>query len=108
MKQTHLKPSFHVTHIEYRNVVFWSIVVLLVGVAGLYMYFISMSVVHIVLRQELSLELAERVARVGTLEARYLDTRESLHEERALELALVPVPKTDYVQLDQPTSVTLR
>ncbi len=103
-----MKYQLHFEHYDYRKAAFWGIALLLVGAAGLYMYFISMSVVHIVLRQELSIELGERNARISALEASYLDARESLREERATELALVPVPKTDYVQLDAPATVTLR
>lgn len=50
---------------------------------SLYMYFISVSVIHVVVRKEINLEIATVASRVSSLEAEYIEGQHLINKEVA-------------------------
>lgn len=72
----------------------WSLLVLALL---LYIYFIAMSVIQVVLRQELLVSIQEAETRVSKLEALYIEGSSVLSQDTAVELGLVDIPAVSYV-----------
>ena len=51
--------------------------------AALYMYFLSASVVHVVMRKEVDKEISSLSSSVGSLEAEYIEKQHSVSEDIA-------------------------
>jgi hypothetical protein len=49
----------------------------------LYMYFLSMSVVHVVLRKEINRSVAETSSQIATLEASYIESQHKVSDKIA-------------------------
>ncbi len=58
---------------------------------GLYIYFLSVSVASIVLRQETALQIRSLGGEVSTLEAQYLAKKESIGSDTAQALGFVAI-----------------
>jgi hypothetical protein len=74
----------------------WSL--LLVALIA-YAYFIMISVVQIVLRQELHVSIQEAETRISELESTYFERANTLSREKAGEFGLVAVTPTAYVNV---------
>lgn len=59
------------------------LVVALVALVGLYMYFLTMSVVHVVLRKEVNQERRLVESEIAELEARYIEAQHRVSEKIA-------------------------
>lgn len=59
------------------------LLVTLVTLAGLYMYFLTMSVVHVVLRKEVNQERRLVESEIAELEARYIEAQHRVSEKIA-------------------------
>ena len=70
--QTQAKP-FYFTVL---GVLFFTLVIL-------YMYFLSMSVVHVVLRKEINHSVAETSSQIATLEASYIESQHKVSDKIA-------------------------
>lgn len=62
---------------------FYGALSLLVVVCALYMYFLSASVVHVVMRKELDKEISKTSSYVSQLESQYIEAQHAMSEEVA-------------------------
>ncbi len=70
--QTQTKPIYFTI----LGVVFFALVIL-------YMYFLSMSVVHVVLRKEINRSVTETESQIATLEASYIESQHKVSDKIA-------------------------
>lgn len=63
----------------------------------LYMYGISASIMNVVLREEAERNIAETHSRVAMLEARYLEMKEAIDMNRAMESGFVVITEKEFV-----------
>jgi len=90
----------HLQRLNLNRLVLWCECTLLAVVAALYMYFIVMSVVQVVLRQELVVAIKEQETVISELEARYFAQLNDLSPETAVEYDLVAVAPYAYVEVE--------
>lgn len=73
-----------------------------------YVYFICMSIVNVVLREELVVAIAEANSTIGELETMYLAKKNEYTEVYASQLGLVRLDEPQYVEVVNPArSLTL-
>ena len=84
-------------HVRIESCISWIEWSLLALALLLYIYFIAMSVIQVVLRQELLVSVQEAETRVSNLEASYIEGSSVLSRDTANELGLVDVPTGSYV-----------
>jgi len=77
--------------------VFWGLVACVCSLAGLYGYFVSASIVNIIIRGETENEIAALHSRIGSLEARYLGEKEIVTMELASAMGFRRAPGKTYV-----------
>lgn len=98
------KPPMHIAttkflHIRFGRAIFWLQWILLSALLALYAYFIVMSVVQVVLRQELLVAIQEAETQVSQLEAEYFEHSNDLSQETALALGFVELSPVAYVHV---------
>jgi hypothetical protein len=96
---------FHTTylriaHIPFSGIVLWLAWLTLIGLLFAYMYFISMTVVQVALRQELLLSIRMEEARVTELESQYFAHLDTLRPEALAEYNLVALTPSAYVTIE--------
>jgi hypothetical protein len=74
---------------------------LLVLLGMLYFYFLTMSIMHVVAREEMLIEIAATHSRIGSLETEYLVKKESISEEIAIAEGYVALGNKHYVLSEQ-------
>lgn len=84
-------------HIRYELLISWFEWFLFVLAIVVYIYFIAMSVVQVVLRQELLVSIQEAETRVSELEASYFERSNKISRDMATEYGLVAVSAPQYV-----------
>lgn len=89
----------NIRQIRFEKLFFWIQWSLLFLALGIYAYFIMISVVQIVLRQELHVSIQETETRVSELESTYFQRLNTISRETADEFGLVEVSPTAYVQV---------
>jgi hypothetical protein len=67
------------------------------SLAGLYSYFISMSIVHVIEREEAENGIASLNSAIGELESQYIVRKEAITVENAYALGLVDLKKKTFV-----------
>lgn len=87
---------------------FYAAVSLLLLASGAYMYFLSASVVHVVMRQEVGREIATLQKQLSLLEADYIRAQHTLSEEVATQQGFVAVTEKAYIDVSEPTLVLSR
>jgi hypothetical protein len=75
---------------------------------GAYIYFLSASVVHVVLRQEVGRDIATLQKEISLLEAEYITAQHTLSEEVATQKGFVTVVDKSYIDVSEPTLVLSR
>lgn len=97
----------HASLYEHEKTWFFAACACLVAVIGAYMYFLSASVMHVVMRKEVDREYASLASEVSVLEAKYIDVQHKVSEDIA---TLHGFTKTDTkVFIDRTTqSLSLR
>ena len=76
---------------------FWSLLSIMIALVGLYIYFISMSVMNVVLREEMLLEITAAHSNVGEMEAVYLTKKNAIDAQYATTLGFQPIEKKHFV-----------
>jgi len=89
--------SFKNIHVRIEACISWLEWSLLTLALLLYIYFIAMTVIQVVLRQELLVSVQEAETRVSNLEASYIEGSSVLSQDTATSLGLVEVPTASYV-----------
>lgn len=69
----------------------------LVLLSGLYIYFLSRSVLNVVMREEVEVEISALSSSIGELEFQYIALKNSVDVERAEEFGLVALRDKEYV-----------
>lgn len=64
---------------------------------ALYMYFLSASIVNVVMRQEIDLEIRNTNARIAELEARYSSAKNTITEDQATTYGFISTLSKTYV-----------
>ncbi len=77
--------------------VFWSFLILVILFASLYMYFISASIVNVVLRKEIEGDIITTHSEVGELESRYLGLENNITMDRAFAMGFVKLADKKFV-----------
>ncbi len=93
------RPSMRRAHAPYareRRALF-AIGLAIVALSGLYMYFITASVMNVVLRKELEMERVEVHSRLSALEEEYLIKIAAVDRAHAEALGLVPLAQKRFV-----------
>ncbi len=64
---------------------------------GLYMYFLSASIVNVVMRQEIDHEIRETATKIAELEARYVAAKSTVTEDSMGTYGFTTAPEKTYV-----------
>lgn len=80
----------------------WSILSIVLVLFVAYIYFLSASVVHVVIRKEVTNELASLHSEIATLEAEYIQRQHAVSDEIATQKGFVAV--RDKIFLDRSDS----
>lgn len=70
---------------------------LLIALGCGYLYFVTTSVMNVIVRTEAISSIAAVQGQIGSLEQKYFELSHAVTPERAAELGLLPVPGTQYV-----------
>lgn len=93
-----MKPiAYRIRLFGFERRIFWSLVFILFVSIAVYIYGISVSIVNVVLREELEHQAAITHSRVATLESEYLQIKESLDLAKANEQGFAPLSNKEYV-----------
>jgi hypothetical protein len=87
---------------------FYAAVALLVLSIAAYVYFLSASVVHVVMRKEVDAEIAAASTAMSTLEAEYIELQHALSADIATANGFVAAPKKLFVDRTTDTLVVSR
>lgn len=82
-------------NIEYK--LLWTEIVLLIALFAGYVYFISASIVNVVLRQEAMVEISAIHSSISTLEADYLTKKQAIDESFAMSEGYAELSATHYI-----------
>ncbi len=85
---------------------FYAALALVVMMVALYVYFLSASVVHVVMRKEIDKEIAAKGSYVSKLEAEYIEAQHAMSEEIATLQGYVEAREKIFIEPDD-TSVAL-
>jgi hypothetical protein len=77
----------------------------LIGLLASYMYFLSMSVVHVVLRKEVHKETRALESEIAALEAKYIEVQHQVSERIAAAEVLTETSEKVFVRRVPPTLV---
>lgn len=77
--------------------VFWVFSILILLSATMYMYFVSSSIVNVVLREETEMEIVKLHSMVGELESEYLRLENSITLKRAESMGFVKLSDKKFV-----------
>lgn len=72
--------------------VFFGALALLIALFGAYIYFVSASVVHVVVREETDKKISYVTSRIGDLESQYLAVQQAITEEDLAQYGFVDAP----------------
>lgn len=79
-----------------RHFFYAALALLIVGIAG-YMYFVSASVVHVVVRKEIDREIASFGSNVSQLESQYIEAQHLVSNDIATQHGFVRTTDTIYI-----------
>jgi hypothetical protein len=91
MTYTTTTPYFH------QQRLFFAVLSLFLILFGLYVYFISASVVHVIARKEVDGEIARVNSHVSDLEAQYMAAKQAVAPETIAEYGFVPASQKVYI-----------
>jgi hypothetical protein len=75
----------------------WSLVALLVVLSGMYAYFLSTSVINVIVREEMQQRIADTNARISELELTYIEAKNTVTLDMAREMGFAKVSTKQYV-----------
>ncbi len=88
-----------------RNVFFVLLTILFIFVAG-YMYFVSASIVHVIVRKEINREMSDVSSQISELESRYIAAKHAIDDEKIATLGFTRSPEKIYITRT-PTNLVL-
>ena len=92
-------------HTEQR--LFFSALSLLLLLFSLYIYFISVSVIHVVARKELEREIAQVHSRIGDLESAYITAKQAVAPTTIAQYGFLVAPSRKIYVEKAPTNLVL-
>lgn len=81
---------------------------LFVVVSGLYMYFVSASVMHVVMRKEIDSQIVEMATSISQLDAKYIEMQHSVSSDIASLKGFAIADKKVFIDKTNDTLVVLR
>ncbi len=87
---------------------FYAVLSLIMLAAAAYTYFLSASVVHVVMRKEVDAQIAEAATTLSGLDADYIELQHALSADIATQKGFVAAPKKLFVDRTQGTLVLSR
>lgn len=87
---------------------FYAALSALVLMASAYMYFVSASVVHVVMRKEIGKEIATMHTTISQLEAAYIESQHTMSESLANQKGFVKASDKIFIDATSPTLVLSR
>ena len=78
-----MKRKTYTTAYQEESKLFYAALFSCLAVIGAYMYFVSLSVVHVVMRQEVDQEIRKLTTEVGALEATYIEKQHAVSSDIA-------------------------
>ncbi len=87
---------------------FYTALCALVMMAAAYMYFVSASVVHVVMRKEIGKEIATVHTTISQLEAAYIESQHTMSEGLANQKGFVKANSKIFIDATTPTLVLSR
>ena len=91
MIQTHTTP-YHQT-----QRLFYIVASLFLILFGLYVYFVSASVVHVIARKEVDKEIAQVNSHISDLESQYINAKQAIDPGSVRHYGFVAAPKKVYI-----------
>lgn len=88
-----------IAHIRTERAIATALWLALFVALGVYGYFIVLSIVNVMLRQEMVVHIQNAEAKVSVLEADYLARTEQISEKNVAAAGLVKIAKVSYVPL---------
>jgi hypothetical protein len=85
----------------------WLLGVLVILLAAIYMYAVSASVLHVVLREEVLKETASMHSQMGELEGKYFTMQSSITRSLAVESGYIPLTDKQFVSTNAQNGITL-
>lgn len=77
--------------------IFWSLIIFILILVGLYSYFVSKSIVNIIVRKDIEQELLAVGSRLSSLEFEYLSKKEAINLDLAYTLGFSDVKDKNFV-----------
>lgn len=87
---------------------FYAIVMVLVAASVAYAYFLSASVVNVVMRKNIDAQIAVASTKMSDLESNYIELQHSLSADIATQKGFIPTSKKLFVDRTQGTLVLSR
>ena len=84
---------------------FTVLVAVMLGLIGLYMYFLSMSVVHVVLRKEATHQITALDSEIALLEATYIESQHLVSDQMARLAQFSETSNKTFITRQSPTLV---
>jgi hypothetical protein len=75
----------------------WTLVALLVTLTAMYGYFLSTSIVNVIVREEMQQKIANTNARISELELTYIEAKNAVTMDMAKEMGFTKVTQKHYV-----------
>lgn len=91
------KAVAQIQSIEKESIYVVSAFALLLSLFALYIYFVSASVLHVVMRQEMERRSSTLHSEIATLEARYIDMQHAMSEDIAARQGYVAASDKIYI-----------
>ncbi len=97
----------HTHTIAYRDEsrLFYSVLSVLVMTVGLYMYFVSSSILNVVMRKEVDSQIADMGTGISELEALYIEMQHSVSSDIATHKGFVVAPEKIFIDTNADTLV---
>ena len=76
---------------------FWIFVIVIIALMGLYGYFVSKSIINVIIREEIEQDLARVNAHISSLEYDYIEKKNNINLELAYELGFEDTSSKKFV-----------
>lgn len=84
---------------------FFAVLTLLIGMLALYVYFVSASVVQVVMRKEINQEISSISSHISKLEAQYIDEQHAVSDDVASMKGYVAIDDKVFIDRTESTLV---
>lgn len=103
-----MKKQKTITAYKQESRLFYMAFISCISVFCAYMYFVSASIVHVVMRKEVDTQIAQLSTHVSELESKYIDIQHSVSSDIASQKGFVTVDKKIFIDKTVDTLVVSR